>query len=343
MSYASSLVRFRPALWFAALALLIVGFEHAVTTLPVFRQRPVLPLAVAFDLLVFVPALFYFMVVRRYQLPLSVVVAAVGACLALTQWLIPAAQAPRPLLQFLPAGLEALTLVVFATRGRRLVRAYRTAGALEIGFVPRLRAAIAQEMGLAGHFLLAETDMLQFALTGWWSRPVVQPGTTAFSSHRESGFPALVVFGCFGLLLETAAVHLLARHWSHAAANWLLLVDLYGLALLLAHGHAVRLQPTLLTAEAVFVRVGFFWQVAVPRAALVAVEPVRGDLAATADTLNLAKLLFTAPNLLLTFAQPVEVAGPYGLRRTARRVAVYLDAPQSFIAAAGYSSTSLTR
>jgi len=223
------------------------------------------------------------------------------------------------------------------------VRAYRAAGAVETGFFPRLRAAITQEMGLAGRFLLAELDMLQFALAGWGGRPVVRPGTAAFSSHRESGFPALVVFGCFGLGLETAAVHLLARHWSPAAANWLLVVDLYGLALLVAHGHAVRLRPTLLTAEAVLVRVGFFWQVAVPRTALLAAEPVRGDLSAGPETLNLAKPLFAAPNLLLTFAAPLVVVGPYGLRRTARRVAVYLDAPQRFIAAAGFDSIPFTR
>ena len=344
MTFTHQLVRFRPALWFAALALFVVGIERAVTLQPMFVQRPLLPTAVVFDMLVGLPVLFYFLVVRRYQLPLSTLAAAVGTCLALTHWLLPVAQQqPLRVLHWLPAVLELVTLTVLASRARRLVRAYQLAGMVETRFLPRLRTAVAKEMGKAGNFLLAEIDMLQFALLGWWARPATRANTTAFSSHRESGFVALVVMGCFGLLIETATVHLLASHWSHSVANWLLLIDLYGLALLVAHGHAVRLQPTLLTADALVVRVGFFWLVAVPRAALVAIEPLRGDFTSGPEDLNLARPLFVAPNLLLTFADSVSLTGPYGIRRPARRIALYLDQPQQFVAAAGFPIASPTR
>ena len=56
------------------------------------------------------------------------------------------------------------------------------------------------------------------------------------------------------------------------------------------------------------------------------------------DIRNLSKLLFAEPNLLLTFAEPVVVTGPYGIRRPAHRVAVYLDQPRQFIAAVGLHS-----
>ena len=339
MPYAHPLHRFRPALWFAALALLLVGIEHFVTRQPAFGQHRALPLAVLFDVLVGLPTLFYILVVRRYQWPPNTVLAAVGAGLALSHWLIPAAQLPPlQVLRWLPAGLELMTLGLLLTRARRLWRAYHTAVLVETGFLSRIRTAVAQQMGPTGQLLLAEIDMLRFAVAGWWARPAAHPNATAFSSHRESGFVALVVVGCLGLLIETAALHLLAHHWSPTLANWLLLFEVYGLLLLLAHGHAVRLQPTLLTAGEVLVRVGFCWRVVVPRAALVAVEPLRGDLQPDSETHNLAKLLFTAPNLLLTFAESVTLTGPYGIRRSARRVAIYLDQPRQFIAAAGFSS-----
>ena len=344
MTYAHPLNRFRPAIVFAVLVLLIVVAEHVVTRHPAFAQRPMLPLAVLFDVLVGLPTLFYLLVVCRYQLPRSTVAAAVGACLALAHWLIPVAQQqPMQVLRWLPAGLELVTLVLLATRARRLVRAYHAAGLAETTFLLRVRTAIAQEMGLAGRLLLAEIDMLRFAVAGWWAQPMARVDATAFSSHRESGFVALVVVGCLGLLIETAAIHLLARHWSPVLANWLLLFDLYGLLLLLAHGHAVRLQPTLLTADEVIVRVGFFWQVAVPRTALVAVEFVAGDLLAAADMLNLARPLLAAPNLLLTFAEPRSIVGPYGIRRKARCVALYLDQPRQFLEAAGFHFDFPTR
>lgn len=177
----------------------------------------------------------------------------------------------------------------------------------------------------------------------WWLLPVPAAVTAAFSSHRESGFVALMVMSCFGLLIESAALHLLVRLWSPAAAGWLLIVDAYTLLLFVAHGHAVRLQPTLLTADELQVRVGFFWQLTVSRAALQTAEALRDDFAAGPDTLNLARPLLTAPNVMLTFAAPVIVTGPYGIRRSARRLALYLDQPQAFLAAACHPSCFPTR
>ena len=338
-------LRLRPALAFAALALLVAGLEHTVVRLSSFSLHPALSWAVLFDMLVGLPLLFYLMVVRRYRLSPLVLGTAISACLALACWLLPAPQWPQaPLLQLLPAALEALALLVLAVRGRKLVRAYRAAGAHETQRLARLRLAAGQELGVAGGLVVAELDMLRYAVLGWWERvPAEQAGTTAFGSHRESGFGALLGVVFFGLLVESAALHLLVRTWSPAAAAWLLVADAYLLLLLVGHGHAVRLLPTVLTADVLLVRVGFFWQVAVPRTALPTAELLRGDFAARADTLNLARPLLTAPNVLLTFVAPTTVAGPYGTRRVARRLAVYLDQPQQFLAVLAATSDFPTR
>ena len=66
MTFTNPAYRFRPALLFGGVLLLTVFTEHVVTTLPAFRQQQLLPVGVTFDLLVFVPAVFYFLVVRPY-------------------------------------------------------------------------------------------------------------------------------------------------------------------------------------------------------------------------------------------------------------------------------------
>jgi hypothetical protein len=339
------LLRLRPLLAFAALALLVVGIEHTVVRLPTFGRHPALQWGVLFDVLVGLPLLFYGLVMRRYGLSPLVLGTVISTCLAVAYWLLPAPQWPQvPLLKLLPIGLEGLTLFAVATRGRRLVRAWQAAGATETQVLPRLRLAAEQGLGAAGGVLVAELDMLRYAVLGWWARPsATLPGTTAFSSHRESGFTALIIAVCFGLLVESATLHLLVRHWSPVAAGWLLVADAYTLLLFVAHGHAVRLQPTVLTADTLMVRVGFLWRVAVPRAALQTAELLRGDFAADGETRNLARPLLTAPNVMLTFAAPVMLSGPYGIRRTARRLALYLDQPQVFLLAAGNSSDFPTR
>jgi len=338
-------VRLRPVLAFTALALLVVGIERTVVRLPSFAQHPALSWAVLFDMLVGLPLVFYMLLMRRYRLSPLVLSTVISACLALVYWLLPAPQWQQMLLlKLLPIGLEGLTLVAVATRGRALLRAYRAAGAHETRLLPRLRLAAGQGLGIAGLLLVAELDMLRYAVLGWWEPvPATLPGAAVFASHRESGFGALLVVACFALLVESAALHLLVRLWSPTAASWLLVADAYALLLFVAHGHAVRLQPTVLTAEALLVRVGFFWHVAVPRAALQTAEALRGDFAADAETLNLARPLLAAPNVMLTFAAPVAVTGPYGIRRRARRLALYLDQPQAFLTMASGPSDFPTR
>lgn len=327
--------RLGPLLLFGALALLMVGVERALTHHISFGQRPLLPLGMAADMLVLLPALFYWLVVRPYRLPPSSLVGALGACLAIVTWLLPGQSLPP--LRLLPALLEAITLTLAAARARRLVRAYRAAYAHDPHFWPSAQAAIGS-LGAAGRLLLTEIALLRYAGLGWWARPEVPARSTAFSSYRESGFVALVATAALVIAVEAACVHLLAQRWCPSLAPWLLFADGYGLLFLLGHAQAVRLRPVLLGPDELRLRVGFVWELAVPRAALVAAEVLREAPAAGAGVLGLSKLLFASPNLLLTFAEPVAVAGPYGNCRTAQRIAVYLDQPRQFIAATGLSS-----
>lgn len=336
MTTSYSLNRFRPVLWFGALALLIVSLERTITTSTLFTQRPLLPYAVTFDLLVVIPGLFYWLVVRRYRLPISSLVGVVGACLAVTYWLLPVAQqAPLHALRFLPALLEGISCLLLVTKARRLLRSYQAAYRQQPAFWPSAQLAVQQALGPAGVLLVAEVEMLHYALFGWWAKPEVAPEATAFSSYRDSGFTAFAVMVGAALAVETAVLHLLVSLWSTWVAGWLLFFNVYTVVMLVAHGQAVRLRPALLTADTLHLNVGFVWHLTVPLAKLISLESLHDNPEPATDLLNLTKLLFAPPNLLLTFAQPVTVKGPYGIQRTGRRLAVYLDQPQQFREAIG--------
>ena len=325
--------RLRPLLLFAGLVLIIVCAEHVITTRPVFYRRPELPMAVAFDLLVVIPALFYGLVVRRYRLPVSSVVGVAGACLALAFWLLPVSrQQPLHALAFLPVLLEGASLIFAIARAGRLWRAY-CAARQHTGWVQSLATAVPQVLGLAGIILVSEITTLCYATLGWWARADARPYHAAFSGHRESGFLASMGAVSFLVLIETVVVHLVVGHWYPVVAWWLSGLGLYTLLLLVAHAHAVRLCPLLLTVDKLDVRVGFAWQLTVPRAAVVAAQAIREAPAAESAILNAAKALLAAPNVLLSFAAPVVVTGPYGINRTVRCMALHLDQPQAFLAA----------
>ena len=324
--------RWTPLLLFGLLAGLVVAVEHTVVHRPDFGQHPALPPAVAFDLLVVLPALFYLCVVRRYGLPLSTVAAAFGAGLALSHWLLPAAGLPLLAWAGRLAGvLEVVTVGYLAVRLRRVLRAYRAARQHSADFIENLHTAGQPVLGRLTHAVMTEVALLRYALLGGWARPEVGPAEMPFSTYRNSGFGALLVaFGVLGML-ETAAVHLVVGHW-HPRLAWLLTgLSGYSLLWLLAHGQAVRRRPVLVSATALVVRVGLGWRVAIARSQVSSLTAITDAPAPAPDLLNAARLLLTPPNLLLTLAAPQVVRGPYGMQRVVSRLAIYVDEPAALV------------
>ncbi len=329
---ATAATRFLPALLFGLLLGLVLLIEYFVIQHPDFSARPELPAAVTFDLLVGIPGLFYWLVVRRYRLPLTTVAAAFSGALALGYYLIPAGQQ-----QYLGWGsrslvlLEGAVIMLAVVNLRRLWQAYAESAQHNADFVENLHAAFTLVFGRPWAPLVSELVMFRYALLGWRAGPEVLPGQLAFSTSRESGFRALIITLAGVSVVETAGVHLLLIRWSTAAALVALLLSAYTLLFLLAHLRAVPLRPVLLAGRRLTVRTGFLWRLEVPAEAVLRLEELRDTPAPTFGLLNLAKPLLTTPNVLLTFAQPVAVSGLYGLRRTVWQVALYVDDRAAFM------------
>jgi hypothetical protein len=325
-------VRLGPLLLFGLLAVLLVGIEYAVVQRADFGLHPALPPAVAFDLLVVLPGLFYLCVVRRYHLPVSTVAAAFGGGLALSHWLLPGAG--LPLLAWagrLAAVGEVATVGYGLVRLRRVQRGYRAAKVHSTDFIENLHAACLPVLGRLTEAVVTEVAVLRYALLGGWAQPEASPGDQAFSTYQKSGFMAVLATFAGLSVVEAAAAHLIAGHWWPRGAWVLTGLSGYSLLWLLAHGQAVRCRPVLLTATTLVVRVGLVWRVAIPRAQLLSLAHLTDAPAAAPDLLNAARLLLTPPNLLLTLAEPQRVRGLYGLHRPVRRLAIYVDDPAALV------------
>lgn len=325
-------VRLGPLLLFGALAALVVGTEYAVVHHPVFSRHPTLPPAVVFDLLVVLPGLFYLCLVRAYKLPLTTLVAAFGGGLALSHWLLPTAT--LPLLAWagrLAAVGEVTTFGYLLVRLRRVWRGYQVARHQSADFIDNLLAAGQPVLGRLTEAVMTEVAVLRYAVLGGWAPLEAGPAETPFSTHRESGFTALLATFAGLSVVEMAAAHLVVGHWWPRTA-WLLTgLSAYSLIWLLAHGQAVRLRPVLLTAGTLVVRVGFIWQATILKSNVLSISKIDNIPAAGPGLLNAARLLLTQPNLLLTLAEPQRVRGPYGLHRTVRRLAIYVDEPAALL------------
>jgi len=321
-------MRLGPLLLFGLLAALVVGVEHAAVHRADFNLRPALPPAVAFDLLVGLPALFYFCVVRRYRLPISTVAAAFGGSLWLAHWLLPGTT--LPVLAWagrLAAVAEVATTGYLLVRLRRVRQGYRAVQVHSADFIENLSTACQPVMGRLTEAVVTEVAMLRYALVGGWAAPEIGPADHAFPTYQKSGFVALLATFAGLSVLEATAAHLIASHWWPRGAWVLTGLSAYSVLWLLAHGQAVRCRPVLLTATALVVRVGLAWRMAIAKSQVVEVQEITDVPAAAPDLLNTARLLLTPPNLLLTLAEPQRMHGLYGLHRTVRRLAIYVDDP----------------
>ena len=321
-------VRPGPLLLFGLLAAGIVAAEYGVVHRTDFGQHPALPPAVAFDLLVTLPVVFYLCLVRPYRLPLSTLVAAVGGGLALSHWLLPGGGVSLLVWAGRLVGVGEVVVAGYtAVRLRRVVRGYRLAQAQSTDFIENLFAAGQPVLGRLTEAIMTEVAVARYALLGTWARLEAGPGEQPFSTHRTSGFGALLAAFAGLSLVELAAAHLVIGHW-HPRAAWVVTgISAYSLLWLLAHGQAVRRRPVLLTPSILVVRAGFVWRAAIPRVQLLAIKKITDVPTPAPDLLNAARLLLTPPNLLLTFSEPQPVHGLYGLRRTVRRLAIYVDEP----------------
>ena len=177
--------------------------------------------------------------------------------------------------------------------------------------------------------LVFEATLWYHALLSWRAAPRPMAGAQSFSGHRQSGFLALLLTFVALSVIEGAAGHLLLVRWNPHVALVVLLLNAYTLVGALGHLRAVQLGATvqLLASGELLLRAGLLCRAAVPGTLLTSVTRTTDAPASKVNQLNMAKPLLTPPNLLLTFREPITVAGPYGLRRTAQQVAVYVDDP----------------
>jgi len=157
--------------------------------------------------------------------------------------------------------------------------------------------------------------------------------TQSFSHHQARSTPIIATLAIL-VVLETVGVHLVLFRYSLLLAIAVSLLSLSALIWLMADYMALGRLTTLVTDEAIVLRVGRRAKAALPRKLLAsAISPSWSDLpdAPNRSYLNITKP--AGPNVLLTFSEPVVVNLPGGLRRSIRMLAVFVDTPEDFLAA----------
>lgn len=233
--------------------------------------------ALPFDLVVGVPAVFYFLVVRRRKLtPILVLpVIWIGMIVSL-QFVQPDTPSLHVVLLPLVAAVDVIILV---KEVRRFLLAFREAKETSQNpldwFTHAFFTLTRNERG--SHLAAMELTVWYYVFASWRRTPDVPKNSHAFFYHQKSGYVALVGVLLAMVCVETFALHLLVAQWSEIAAIILTALSIYTALWLLGNTRAVVLNPLLVDDKYITVRWGMYFSERIPLTMIERIETKEPD------------------------------------------------------------------
>jgi hypothetical protein len=308
----------------------VYAVEAIVVRSPDFAVHPrLLAGAVAFDLTIGVPFLYWLLVVRRGHARASTLLVVFLASFFGARLVLPVAQHGLLAYEWLVAPLELGIIAYVIAKIRRTARGLRGAPA-SLDVPERIAAALhnAFPEPIVGRLLATEITLGWYALASWRREPHAPSGAKAFSYHRANGLAALLSALVAASVVELFVVHLLVQLYSSRAAWTLSAVSAVGIVWLVGFVRAIALRPVLVFPDRLVARGGIHWTAEIPREAIDVVESgwaVRAPHTGTPGYLRITPV--AQPNVLLRLRTAVEAHGLYGRRRSVRVIAMSVDEP----------------
>jgi len=323
-------VRYRRQHWLPFIGLVVAVYSAALALagwLPYLDRADVVAGGMTVDMVVLVPAAFYFLVVRRRGLPIVTLVPVVVVSMLAACRVLPADRHQLlSALEYLVAPAEIAILGWIAWRSAKALGKARQDTAMDPW--QQLQQAAYEVTGshLAASVLASELAVVYYALGSWRAKPHVPEGSSGFTHHLRSGQSGIVLGFLVIVASEGLAMHLLLLRWS-ALVAWIFTIgSVYSALWAIADYRATVLRPILVTDESIVIRAGFRYVLEVPRRAIVEVGREKPDFGRKSRNLT----LLSTPTRWLTLSRPMLAEGPYGIRRTARAVGIEPDDPEAF-------------
>lgn len=322
----------RPAR-FLALGLLaaMVVVELGIVTFAAAASTDAVANAIVMDLTLGAVLVVWLLGVRRGGLPRVVLLPTFLAGLGLSHLLVGVHE--PTVLDLLGRGAVAAELAVVVLILRGVGRGARALGREAGDGLVAIRQSVERPLGtgVPARLVASELAALWFA-TGTWRRPVPgYSGARRFAYGTRAGgiHAALIIVS----VVEVVAVHLLVSRWSGVAAWILTALAVYGVLWILADLRAIRLRPTTLDDHTLVIRTGLRWTMPIPRDRIRAVErrDWRHRFGKGEDELSLA--VVGEPDIIIELDRPLHATGPFGIKRTARRIGFSADRPDEVIEA----------
>ncbi len=314
MLWAMKALSLRPqALFLVLLAFVLAAESMALASRGMVLHPQVVRSAVIFDLCVVPAGLWWLLVVRRgLARPRTVArigVFSVALCAVLFGGEV----------RLLGIPLE-LALIWIAVRSLRRAVSARSAQ----DAATALRTGLSDALGdsAVARAVATELAIFWYALFSW-GRKAPAGG---FTAYKRAGWVAIYVAIVLACVAEAIPLHFLFRRWGALAAALSVVVHVYTVLWLIGDLRALVLRPIRIEGGLLLLRIGLRWEADVPLHSIAAVE--RGPSPA-----GLRLGVLGTPNLVVRLRAPMQLHGPFGIRRTSDTLLLQVDDPDALAAA----------
>lgn len=321
-------------LLFGGLALTLLIVEFFIVQTPYLGDSNFLPLAITLDIVIGVPVLFYFLIIRKFQLQLTTLLVVYLISVGLARLILPDAYEGH--LFWFEMSLIFTELTIFGVllfNIRRVIKQFKIERRHQNDFLINLERSFEKVMKKKLAPVVGEIAMVRYAFFWWRIKSEYLPHQYPFTMHRKSGVGVTIGALMLATIAETIAVHLLLANWNYTLAIVLLMLSIYSFVFLIGYLAAIYKRPTLIENNQLLLRIGFVWYAVIDLSNIETIETVRRVDEADKTILNVASSLLILPNILITLKTPQTLTWLYGIKKTTSKIALYMDERDKFIEA----------
>jgi hypothetical protein len=296
------------------------------------------------DLLIILPLLTYFMIIRkRYSLKFLGIV--IFAAFAAAYFIVPQQHLSEysflPNLLIVSEGafllLELYIAYTVITRLPKLLKEYKSLSKQNSFFLFNVKNAV--EKHLPGNktalIFTTEFSLFHYALFSWKKKIHINGGQ-AFTYHKKTSVNAVYIMLIHAIAIESIGLHYFLHNWNAVVSYILLFLNVYGILYFIAEIQATRLTPYLLTDNHLLLQTGFSKSLHLPLSQIKEFKYYEGPEKFSRKEMDdlydarVADFIVEKPTFEILLHEPQEMHMMYGFKRNVNRIVLNVDEPAAF-------------
>ncbi|PKV48458.1 hypothetical protein ATE84_0457 [Aquimarina sp. MAR_2010_214] len=289
-----------------------------------------LSIGITLDLLFTIPIV-YFILIKKKNIPKTTVVPFFILGMVIASYIIP--QEHQSTLNWaknwiFPFVELSVGLFVFY-KFRQTIKRYKANAKQELDFFSALKETCSEiAPGKIAIFLTMELAVLYYGFISWKKRILAE---NEFTYHKNSGTISLLAALIVIIGVETYVLHILLLKWSAIAAWIASILSVYSSIQIFGFLKSITKRPVTIEGDILHLRYGILSETTINISSIASIEMTNKEIEFDTKTIKLSPLgELESHNMLITLKQENIFSGLYGMKKTYKTIAFFIDDKEKF-------------